>query len=337
MTGMLRQLRQPRESRRRNRRRKPARLRRKQHLLEVRARSRKVREQRKRLAFTVFCRFVLLAAVIGGLHYGGSTLFDRLFFANPDYNLVTIEIEGNQSIPGETLLGLADVVTGRNLFRIDIERVRDRLESHPQVQGAEVERILPDALAIRIVEREPVAWLVPGDSEGDPYAVGRSYLVDSHGVLMRTTRLHPEFMHLPLITGLDSEALAAGQALDSLELRAALDLILVNNHRLASVPLVIRSVDLSSRFCLEVTAASHATIRFAYDDPESQLRKLELLVEHAEAIGREIESVSLVPKRNIPVRFLPVVNEGGEELAPAGGALPVRRAMPAGERAPQPQ
>ncbi len=315
--------------RRKNRRRKHPGRRKETHLLEVKARSRKVKEQRRRVVFSVFCRLVLLASVAGGIYYGGARLLDHLFFSNEDYILKRMNIEGCETLSAEQLLTETKIECGQNLFQINLSKVKKQIEVHPHVQSVEVARILPDQLVIRVVEREPVAWLVPADNRGDPYAVGNSYLVDAQGVLIETKRLYPEYMHLPLITGINVDSLIAGQALDSVELQAALRLIILNNNRLADVPLVIRSIDLSRGYCLEVTDGQHAKYRMSYDGLELQLRKLDLLLEHANVLGRKIESINLVAQRNIPVRFLPVVNAGGEEVVPADGGLPVKRALPA--------
>lgn len=323
--------RQPGRRRPVNRRRKPSRRRKSQHILDVRIRSTKVREQRQRWAIGVVCRLVILLALIGGLFFGGVALLDALFFANEEYTLRSLDVEGCRTLDADEVVAIAEVSVGQNIFRVNLGKARGRIEAEPRIQSASLERILPDRLVIRVTEREPIAWVVPASAEDDPFGVGKSYLVDSHGVLMRTERMHPEFAHLPLITGMDVEALAAGGALDSTGLRAALDLILLNENRLSPIPFIIREIDLSAPYCVEVTDAEHAKVKFDFDNLDEQLRKLDLLVEHARAIGRRIESVNLVPERNIPVRFLPVLNDGGEEIVAGDGALPVMRALPAGE------
>ncbi len=316
---------------RKNKRRKRAGRPREKHLLEVKARSRKVKEQRRQVIFSVLCRLILMVSILGGLYVGGSKLLEHLFFANNEYILRQIKVDGCESLSADALLAGTGIECGQNLFKIKLIQVKEHIEAHPQVRSVEVKRTLPDRLLIRVVEREPIAWVVPDHNQGDPYAIGNSYLVDSQGVLMETSRLHPEFMNLPLITGIDVDALIAGQSLDSVELQAALNLIIINNSRLTEVPLVIRSIDLQRGYCLEVTDAQHTTYRMRFDELEMQLRKLDLLVEHARVIGRRIESINLVARRNIPVRFLPVVNEGGEEVVAADGGLPIKRALPASQ------
>ncbi len=312
-----------------NRKRRAPRALKRQHVLEVRARTRKVRTQRTRWLVAVFCRLVILAALAGGIYYGGYLALEKLFFANEQYTLRTIQVEGQSSISREHVLHIAGVEPGRNIFCINLDKVHDKILSDPQIESAEVIRELPDKLLIRIVEREPIAWVVPFDpTAADPYAPGASYLLDANGVLMQTRRLHPEFMHLPIITGLNAGALVAGASETSPELRAAIELIICNATRLSDPPFEIRQIDLSKGFCLVVTDARHGQYSFGFTDIEGQLRKLDLLLQHSRAIGREIESANLLAQRNMPVKFLPVVNEDGRELTPRQSAPQVRRAEP---------
>lgn len=313
-----------------NRKRKSKRTAQGQYLLEVKARSRTVRTQRRRWLVAVGCRLVLLASTAGLLYYGGYLVLDRLFFANQEYTLREIHVEGCRTLTRENVLGIARIEPGDNIFRIGLTTVRERLESDPQIQSAEVLRELPSTIRLRVVERDPIAWVVPFalGAEEDPYAPGVSFLVDSYGVLMKTNRLHPEFMHLPLITGLEPNALTGVQSAESIELRAAIDLILRNTARLSDPPFEIRQVDVSKGFCMVVTDARHGRYIFGFSEIDAQLDKLDLLLAHSRAIGREIESANLLARRNLPVKFLPVVNGGGEEVVSGQSAPQVRRAQP---------
>jgi len=64
---------------------------------------------------------------------------------------------------------------GANVFTLDLGVVRQRLLAEPWVADATVRRIVPDAVAVRVVERTPVArWRRPG----------REALVDAAGVVL---------------------------------------------------------------------------------------------------------------------------------------------------------
>lgn len=312
-----------------NRRRSTPRKRKQQQLLEVRARARMAKQQRNRWAFTVFCRLFLLLAVLGGVYYGGYTLLQQLFFANEEYTLKRLDVEVEGTISREKVLSVAGLRTGVNIFSVSLDSVRERLEEEPQILSAEVERHLPDRMVLRVAEREPIAWVTAGVLGADPYTSPDSYLVDSRGILMQFERLHPEFLHLPIITGVPEETMVAGGAMESYALKAALDLIVFNATRISGPPFEIRSVDLSKGYCMQVTDARHAQYVFPLEDLERRMRKLELLLEHAATIGREIEHVNLVPSRNVPVRFVRNAPEsGGATGGEASAAPPVRRALP---------
>jgi cell division protein FtsQ len=102
---------------------------------------------------------------------------------------------------------------GRNLLAVDLERVRRAVAADPWVEAASVRRNLPDALAIRIAERQPVAVAVLD---------GALTLVDGRAEPIARWQAGMEDLDLPLLTGLDAweSGLRPGQleaGLDALE------------------------------------------------------------------------------------------------------------------------
>jgi len=84
---------------------------------------------------------------------------------------------------------------GLNVLRLSLEDVRKQVESIPWVHSASLTRVLPNCLAIRVVEREPVAYANVG---------GHVSLVDSEGVFL--DKPESAYFDLPVITGLDPTA-----------------------------------------------------------------------------------------------------------------------------------
>lgn len=84
-------------------------------------------------------------------------------------------------IRGTVLLSPTDIesaaaVTGANAFWVDRAEVARRVRSLPLVQRVEITTTLPDTLDISVVERQPAAFWISGDS---------SYLVDAEGVILK--------------------------------------------------------------------------------------------------------------------------------------------------------
>jgi cell division protein FtsQ len=85
-----------------------------------------------------------------------------------------VRVEGAHYLDEARIEKLAGVAVGQDLFAFDAARARQRLLLEPRIAAASVERRLPRAVRIRIVEREPVMLV----SHGVPWEI------DSSGVLL---------------------------------------------------------------------------------------------------------------------------------------------------------
>jgi cell division protein FtsQ len=75
-----------------------------------------------------------------------------------------IRVFGNVRLTAAEVQRLAGISIGDNVLRVGIEEAVGSLERSPWVAQASVERSLPSTLVVRVVERDPVAWL--RDREG---------------------------------------------------------------------------------------------------------------------------------------------------------------------------
>lgn len=94
--------------------------------------------------------------------------------ARAGFRIEEITVAGRGRTPAEEIVQALGARHGDPILAVDIATVKDRLEAIPSVRAAAVERRLPGALHVAIVEREPVAlWQVEGqfalvDREGHP-------------------------------------------------------------------------------------------------------------------------------------------------------------------------
>jgi len=56
----------------------------------------------------------------------------------------------------DQIIGQAEFEVGTNVFRVDLDGIRERVERLQWVRYAIVQRVLPDQIIIRVVEREPI-------------------------------------------------------------------------------------------------------------------------------------------------------------------------------------
>ena len=296
-------MKRPNRSRARNRRVSNWRQRRKQHLLDVKVRSRTATQQRNRHVLIVFSQLALVIGLGVALYLGGREGARRFFFENPDYQLSTIEVQTDGTLQREQILKVADLREGENIFSVNLGRVHDRLQQLPQIDEVQVERKLPAEIDIHVVERKPVAWITDEKQMADPFASDAAFLVDGRGVLMKEKKLLPEYLGLPLILGCASESLEAGKVIESFEAKAALELLRLSTRSFMQTRFQIREIDVSKGYCLLVTDKNHVCVTFGFDKLDAQLQRLEQFLIYSDDSKRDLATVNLLVQRNIPVTF----------------------------------
>jgi cell division protein FtsQ len=313
----------------RNERVSNPRQRRQQHLLDVRVRSHKATQHRNRKVLVVISKVLLAMVVCAGLYLGGKLGAKRLFFENPDYRLSQIEVLTDGTLQHEQIVKAAGLREGENIFSINLAQVHDRLQQLPQVDEVQVERNLPSRIDLRIVERKPIAWITSDKTILDPFASDAAFLVDARGVLMKEKKLLTEHLGLPLITGCTSESLEAGKVVESVEAKAALELLRLSTRSFMQTRFQIREIHISKGYCVVVSDKNHTRVTFGFDNLEAQLQRLEQFLVYADDSKRELETVNLLVQRNIPVTFtknpVEVINE---TIDPEGAEPRILKAIP---------
>lgn len=102
-----------------------------------------------------------------------------------------IYVEGRNRAPSKELLDALGLSRGDPILGVDVDDAKARLEAVGWVASARVERRLPNALYVRIAERQPVALWQHG---------GEMRVVDMSGAIITETRVS-RFAHLPQIVG----------------------------------------------------------------------------------------------------------------------------------------
>jgi cell division protein FtsQ len=309
----------------RNQRNSSRRQRKHQHLLDVKVRSRAASRHRTRAVLACISIVLLVATAAGGIVYGGREALRRFFWQNPDYNLAEISFHSDGPLTRDQALEASDLREGVNIFTVNLSAARKGLMALPQVERADLERILPNKISIDVAERKPVAW-VTGKEDADPSADPGAYLIDHNGILMRMKTQVRDYYHLPVICGLAVENYEEGDTVDLPEVRAALQLIHLVGENPARYQ--VRSIDVSKGYCLVVTDERHAAITFPLDNLEVELNRLGLLYASVDADKREIQTVNLLVQRNVPVTFVPPPDTSGTDddstpdASPAAGPSP---------------
>ena len=123
--------------------------------------------QRRRRTF--WRRFLTIFAL-------GALAMVALGFAafSPSFHIRQVTVQGTSS--AALALSIQHMgMQGQNIFLIDTSAFAGRIDALPPVASASIEKVWPNALAISVVERQPVLlWQTPS----------ATYSVDSHGVVI---------------------------------------------------------------------------------------------------------------------------------------------------------
>jgi cell division protein FtsQ len=147
-----------------------------------------------RKSWPAYRRWTLTAvglAAAGFLGYHG--ILFLLFSPSVEFaGSYQVETTGNQFVGRAALTEVFSPDLGKSIFRVPLDARRKEIESIPWVQGATVERTLPDRIRVDLVERTPIAFLRTGNE---------LQLVDASGVLLERP-LEAGF-HFPVVSGFD--------------------------------------------------------------------------------------------------------------------------------------
>lgn len=169
---------------------------------------------------------VLVLAVLTGAGW--------LVFFSDYVTAQRVEITGTSTIPDVRVRRAADVPTGTPLARVDLDKVRARVEAIPAVRSVQVSRGWPHAVRILVQERHPVGVIEHG---------GTLQALDRAGVLFGAYGSRPK--GLPLVQAGDdagSDAVTeAGRLLASLPAKLLRRVDTVRVTTVDDVRLVLRT------------------------------------------------------------------------------------------------
>jgi cell division protein FtsQ len=118
--------------------------------------------------------FVAVSAlvVLGVFGWGSYTVVHYLR-TSPRFDVKKVSVVGLKRVEVNQILARADLPDGANVFSVRLEDVRERVERLKWVRFAVVQRVLPDTIGIRVVERQPVglgrirSQILQFDAEGE--------------------------------------------------------------------------------------------------------------------------------------------------------------------------
>ena len=166
-------------------------------LRERLAASRLVRVLRSRRLHLGIAGLLFSAVLVLGAYRGY-----RYLYHSPHFGLKHVEISPTYHVDRETIIAMAQLAHGQNLFGISPSQVRSRLLRHPWIRSVTVSRTLPDTLHIEISEHESVAAILfsggaPCGEEHCSLENSPFYLINNEGEIFK--RATPEELRQKVI------------------------------------------------------------------------------------------------------------------------------------------
>lgn len=264
----------------------------KRYYSKTRSKSSKKRVVRRGLLILLLAAaaLALLFGIFIGLQYAGSLFLSR----NPEFDLKAIHITSDgRLLPGQ-LQEYAGIHTGVNLFRVDFDQLRRKLEEVPLVESVTIFRQLPDTLTINVTERVPIAQ-VRWNRRALPF------LLDRHGVVLPMTQ---GGQALPLIEGIKLDKIRPGNRVDRPKISQCLEILTAADQLGLSSQVSFSSFDIRYPDFITATVNGNTTARFPQHSARKKLIRLVSVLQLAKEQGRHVKTIDLTPDgRNVPVTF----------------------------------
>jgi cell division septal protein FtsQ len=74
----------------------------------------------------------------------------------PRFEVRKLSVSGLKRVEENQILAKAGFEMGTNVFKVNLRQIRERVEELEWVRHAMVERVLPDQIIVKVIEREPV-------------------------------------------------------------------------------------------------------------------------------------------------------------------------------------
>lgn len=152
---------------------------------------------------------ISIASGSGFLLASGALLTAQMLLDSGYFGVKQIRVEQNVRVSEGDILDASDIDVGDSLFDLELYMIGRKIEEHPWIARADVERSFPDHVVIRVVERQARAII----------DLDYLYYVDEAGVVFKMLDAEDQ-LDFPVITGIDRQYLLENpdQTEDSLNL-----------------------------------------------------------------------------------------------------------------------
>jgi cell division septal protein FtsQ len=183
---------------------------------------------------------------------------------SPRFAVTAVEVRGASRVPPQRILEVSGIVHGANLWRINPDHVRARLEELPEIRRADVVRELPNRVSIVVEERRPFTLV----------HAARLHWLDEEGRVLGEEP-HAVAPAVPVISGLSEEELATMRTTPTPRARAAITLIRALLRTDSALAAEISEIDMSRPEGPVLYTVDGVEVRLGNEDWDERLARLE--------------------------------------------------------------
>jgi len=257
--------------------------------------------------FTQLLKFTFILALVAGAVWGAKRGIDHYFIDNVDYQLKGLSLETNGILQEREMYEILKITPFESIFKIDLKVTRQILLDRDDIVEAQIDRVLPDTIQVKITERRPVAWLEFRHQGIIGRSIENGLLIDENGYLFNCTEAHwADAARLPvvIIEPVKKEHFLPGNAIQNRNAKRLLNLAILSSEYLQEadwkLPLFYAT---KNKYSFQARTTEGALITFGLDDHRRQMSDLVTLMEHSRQQGRRVATINLIPQKNIPVKY----------------------------------
>lgn len=188
-----------------------------------------------------------------------------MVYDSPFFRVDTVQVENASRVGAEQICDSSDIRRGASMFSLDLDLIGRKIEENPWIATAQVQRVFPRTVTIKVTEYEPMAII----------NLGCLYYVAPDGTVFKPLESSDK-IDFPLLTGIDQTDILDRPEESRQLLAGAVELLQVLAARTAFHVGKISEIHIDPSQGYEMlTFEGGVPIKIGFDHYEQKLARLE--------------------------------------------------------------
>lgn len=250
---------------------------------------------------------LIVAPLLAAIGWGISYTIDKAYSLSIDH--ITFDSR-HRLISKEQAMKLLGIEGSINMATLDASGMEEQLESNPCIESAHIRAELPDTLSIELDERIPIVYV---EMEHAADLGNRTRLfMDPKGYLFPVVpEYHSKFLGVPVwyLNANDIKDFKAGERIEEKHYRPIVQLVAASNrYGLTEIP-AIREIFRPKEWKIVLSLEGGISVLMQVYGIRAQMERLAMILEHARATGKKVNSVNVFPAINPTATFIAAPGE----------------------------